>query len=1185
MSRGTTRERIATETSGRSARPACSDHRTPQRHPGLVDVLQGMQQSAGNRTVTRLLSGPHAGAQGATTGLGFKQARQNVLPGFIRDALSEGGQPLSNTANPLAGEHDLGGVRIHQGPRASNSADLLNADAYTVGSDIVFGQGQFAPGSRKGRELLRHELMHVLQNRQSAVRPARLISRTGDAAEHAADSAHAGQGTSTAPSAQVQRRPKSDGAQLPTVVAVPDPAAGVVRVLANGEGVAEIVVPPGAPVQGSAHAHVQWVDQGEGSYRIVISTREGAAARVTPAFQAVTQVHTVRASETQQNIQSTEGEKDLSAAQPGLLSLGPEHHILHPPYRLVPYARDRDNPVIEQYTAYNTETQTIEHVIPVEQLEAFLSNTGAWAKKDTQRAHEQAALELANNLQSIAEETSAVIGKINRNSGVDRLPTADDAYAGHLGLAQVVSEDLPSTQGASVDYAITRGQYKIYPQTKTVDGEQRVLYYVAYNTYVGRVEWAIPPSDLDQFLSNPQQMLNAAALIIDAQNLGQPGVKELNPEQLAYARYMHALVVEQSLSKALPQVGAAWKAKFDEWRENPASFLLYAAQFVPAGGGKPSPSAPRSRPPSVSANRAPSVSQPARPLTTPAASRPSRPAGTTSPKPTAATKAIPAASDSVKPAASPTQGKTTTTEMPIESKPTISRESATSTSKSGATDIAKGHQYKTSAETLKNRQDLKQQTLNQQNPGKVSEPTPLQQPKQPSTAADPVTSSKPAQPGATDISKGRSYKTSAKTRKNQQDLNHQARDKAGKATQMPGTERSPSPSEPASQPKPLEHTRQYDMAVGQTHVAGGNARTHLHALENQPRPKGVSGSSKNPEVPHTLRVAETPLAGNTVRTRSSRKPTSGNPPQRKTTGATQAKAQPKTSQKLPDDMQQRIDALDVPAEQQAQFNQAVRQIRARAKSDPDAAESLLQGLERRFGPADVPPGVRSDVAEAFDEASGMFFPSRNAAGVHTQNPATDARIAQEQRLPRRGQISRTKNMEGERLGTMGGREQAAREGIDVLEWDTPQKWKGDFGKGLDGIGRRGQKRIILEDKYGSSKLGVDRDGHVQMSNEAVGKKIAELEAVGDTATARELLTALDRGDLQGAVYWTRQLKDGYVTTRLRAHQLRDRLSRENISPSGLISYSRTKVRAAYEKRLAELKQALEKGDLKGLKNL
>jgi hypothetical protein len=62
-------------------------------------------------------------------------------------------------------------VRIHNGERAADAADVLAAKAYTVGNDIVFGKGMFAPEQSSGKHLLAHELAHVVQQRRGGTAP------------------------------------------------------------------------------------------------------------------------------------------------------------------------------------------------------------------------------------------------------------------------------------------------------------------------------------------------------------------------------------------------------------------------------------------------------------------------------------------------------------------------------------------------------------------------------------------------------------------------------------------------------------------------------------------------------------------------------------------------------------------------------------------------------------------------------------------------------------------------------------------------------------------------------------------------------------------------------------------------------------------------------------------------------
>jgi Domain of unknown function (DUF4157) len=62
--------------------------------------------------------------------------------------------------------HDFSKVRVHTDAEAAESAQAVNALAYTVGRDVVFGAGQYAPQTSEGRRLLAHELTHVVQQQQ-----------------------------------------------------------------------------------------------------------------------------------------------------------------------------------------------------------------------------------------------------------------------------------------------------------------------------------------------------------------------------------------------------------------------------------------------------------------------------------------------------------------------------------------------------------------------------------------------------------------------------------------------------------------------------------------------------------------------------------------------------------------------------------------------------------------------------------------------------------------------------------------------------------------------------------------------------------------------------------------------------------------------------------------------------------
>jgi hypothetical protein len=82
---------------------------------------------------------------------------------------------------------DFGDVRVHTGGKASESAQAVNALAYTVGRDIVFSDGFYSPGTTAGQRLLAHELVHTVQQSNATVQTATGISQPGDIFEQEAD--------------------------------------------------------------------------------------------------------------------------------------------------------------------------------------------------------------------------------------------------------------------------------------------------------------------------------------------------------------------------------------------------------------------------------------------------------------------------------------------------------------------------------------------------------------------------------------------------------------------------------------------------------------------------------------------------------------------------------------------------------------------------------------------------------------------------------------------------------------------------------------------------------------------------------------------------------------------------------------------------------------------------------------
>jgi hypothetical protein len=115
---------------------------------------------------------------------------QSVAPAIVGEVLRSSGEPLDLATRafmePRFG-HDFASVRLHNDARAAESARAVNALAYTVGRDVVFGKGQFAPGETSGRRILAHELTHVIQQGASG---GRLEVTAQSAAAGNPDTAH-----------------------------------------------------------------------------------------------------------------------------------------------------------------------------------------------------------------------------------------------------------------------------------------------------------------------------------------------------------------------------------------------------------------------------------------------------------------------------------------------------------------------------------------------------------------------------------------------------------------------------------------------------------------------------------------------------------------------------------------------------------------------------------------------------------------------------------------------------------------------------------------------------------------------------------------------------------------------------------------------------------------------------------
>lgn len=148
---------------------------------------------------------------GASVGAG-------TIPEIAHSVARKPGLPLDAATRsfmePRFG-HDLADVRVHTGAEAAESARAVEAQAYTVGQHVVFGDNKFAPATQAGRELLAHELAHTIQQRGASGPPPvddmhSIHERTARTASRSIAHGHPMQGALPASGVGLSRAPIDD---------------------------------------------------------------------------------------------------------------------------------------------------------------------------------------------------------------------------------------------------------------------------------------------------------------------------------------------------------------------------------------------------------------------------------------------------------------------------------------------------------------------------------------------------------------------------------------------------------------------------------------------------------------------------------------------------------------------------------------------------------------------------------------------------------------------------------------------------------------------------------------------------------------------------------------------------------------------------------------------------------------
>lgn len=164
----------------------------PANGPLQAIYLRRAQHAYGNRFVQRVASRAQLTSEGddvidavsapqSTLPLSAPQTSRRVQSHAV-DATGTAAEdreliPRDSSGHPLDAQTrvfmesrfgaDFGQVRVHADAPAAESTKALDADAYTTGQDIYFAATRYTPTSGEGRQLLAHELTHVIQQRDA----------------------------------------------------------------------------------------------------------------------------------------------------------------------------------------------------------------------------------------------------------------------------------------------------------------------------------------------------------------------------------------------------------------------------------------------------------------------------------------------------------------------------------------------------------------------------------------------------------------------------------------------------------------------------------------------------------------------------------------------------------------------------------------------------------------------------------------------------------------------------------------------------------------------------------------------------------------------------------------------------------------------------------------------------------
>ena len=158
-------------THGEGECEACKGKKGQLQRKLAVGASNNPLEQEADRVADQVVAAPsHSPVSGAPPRIqrfaGQATGQMDAAPASVDRVLASLGRPLEPVLQQDMGQrfgHDFSRVRVHTGGPAQQSAEEVNANAYTAGHNIVFGAGRFAPATVEGRRLLAHELTHVVQ--------------------------------------------------------------------------------------------------------------------------------------------------------------------------------------------------------------------------------------------------------------------------------------------------------------------------------------------------------------------------------------------------------------------------------------------------------------------------------------------------------------------------------------------------------------------------------------------------------------------------------------------------------------------------------------------------------------------------------------------------------------------------------------------------------------------------------------------------------------------------------------------------------------------------------------------------------------------------------------------------------------------------------------------------------------